>query len=159
MAGRKPKPKDEHILNGNPSNLKKADLEAVPDGTRFEKLPDPPEWLGEYAQKEWRRVGPILADAGRLTEDDLLSFTAYCQNVDIMVQASIEIKEKGMTIIGTRGKTRNPALAAFGQATTSLRAFAAEFGMTPSSRMRFKMPDDDGETLADLIGDESEDAK
>jgi P27 family predicted phage terminase small subunit len=125
----------------------------------FDKLPDPPEWLDEVGQKEWHRVGPHLLKAGLLTEADLIPFAAYCANVQIMVKALIDIEDDGMTIPGARGAVRNPALAAFSSSTNSLRSLAAEFGLTPSSRSRMKLPGDDGESLEDLLGDEgTEDA-
>jgi P27 family predicted phage terminase small subunit len=148
----KPVPTEMKRLRGNPGKraLPKKGQEPVPSMSK--EMPSPPEWLGEYGEKEWWRVGPILIDTHLLTDADYMAFTAYCQNVQLLAESSIAIAEKGMTIFGARGPVRNPALATFAAATTSLRALAAEFGMTPSSRARIKLPGDDGETLDDLIG-------
>ncbi len=145
---------------GNPGKraLPKEGEEAVPEV--LDDVPACPDWMGEYGRKEWERVAPVLVLNKLLTEADLLSFAAYCANVDLMVESTIDIKNNGTTILGARGAVRNPALASFAQATTALRALAAEFGMTPSSRSRIKLPGDDGESLSDLIGDDGqEDAK
>lgn len=149
---RKPVPTQMKILTGNPGQrpLPGPGEEAEPE--EIVELPDPPDWLGEYGQKEWWRVGPHLIDNKLLTEADLLTFTAYCANVDMLVEATLEISQRGMTIMGARGPVRNPALATFAAATTSLRSLAAEFGMTPSSRARIRLPGDDGESLEDLLG-------
>jgi len=144
-------------LQGNPGKRKlPADGEEATPDVLFE-LPEPPEWLGEYGVKEWRRVGPHLVKHKLLTEADVLMFASYCANVHMLVESVMDIKEHGHVIIGARGKTRNPALASFAAATTAMRALAGEFGMTPSSRARIKLPGDDGNSLADLMGDDGED--
>lgn len=157
---RKPIPTEVKEIMGNPGKhpLPKPGEEAKPE-LLFD-LPDCPDWMGEYGEKEWYRVGPVLIKNKLLTDADMLTFTAYCANVDLLVTSTIEIQTRGMTIHGARGPVRNPALATFAAATTSLRALAAEFGMTPSSRARIKLPNDDGESIEDLLGDRSpEDAK
>lgn len=157
---RTPVPTEIKKIMGNPGKrpLPKPGEEPEPDLVM--ELPEPPDWLGEYGVKEWHRVGPHLVKNRLLTEADLLTFTAYCANVDMLVEATIQIQERGMTIHGARGPVRNPALATFAAATTSLRTLAAEFGMTPSSRARIKLPGDEGESLDDLLGnDGDEDAR
>lgn len=125
-----------------------------PEPEIVEALPPPPDWLGEYGAKEWDRVGPILVQLRLLTDSDLLTFAAYCANVQLMIESMIDIEKNGTTILGARGEVRNPALASFAQAVTALRALACEFGMTPSSRARMRLPGDEGEDLSDLMGDD-----
>lgn len=160
MRGPKAEPTAEKRLKGNPGQrrLPKPGEEAEPKILAV--LPDPPEWLGKEAVKEWYRVGQTLIDNRLLTEADVTTFSTYCQNVDVLINSSREIKDKGMTILGARGWVRNPALATFAAATTSVRNMAAEFGMTPSSRARIKLPSNDGPSLESLLGDDAEeDAK
>lgn len=131
-----------------------------PEPEIVETLPPAPDWLGEYGVREWERVGPILVELRLLTASDLLTFGAYCANVDLMIESMLDIKKNGTTIRGVRGDVRNPALASFAQAVTALRGLASEFGMTPSSRARMRLPGDDGESLADLMADDGkEDAE
>jgi len=161
-VGRKAVPTVTKVLNGNPGKrrLPKAGEEFEPKP--LDSLPNPPTWLDLVGKKEWRRCGPFLHANGLLTEADIIPFAAYCANVGVMVKALREIKKAGMTIAGARGPVRNPALASFASATNSLRSLAAEFGMTPSSRARMKLPGDDGEDLNSLLNtdeDETEDAK
>ena len=144
---------------GNPGKraLPKPGEEPEPDVV--ETLPDAHDWMGDYGRREWARVGPALVNLRLLTEADLLTFAAYCANVDLMIESALDIKKNGTTIRGARGDVRNPALASFAQAVTALRGLATEFGMTPSSRARMRLPGDDGESLADLMGDDgNEDA-
>ena len=119
-------------------------------------LGEPPAFIGEYGAEEWHRVGPVLIRLGLLTEADLVAFTAYCMTVQVMIEAKQDIDRNGMTIEGVRGVVRNPALATFAAATTSLRNLAVEFGMTPSARSRLHTSADDGPTLADLLIDDVE---
>ncbi len=89
-----------------------------------------------------------------------MTFAAYCANVQLLIESMEDIELNGTTIVGARGEVRNPALASFNAATVALRGLAAEFGMTPSSRSRMKLPGDDGESLADLMNDNgAEDAR
>lgn len=154
MDGRKAIPTEIKRLMGNPGKGKLPKPGEEPEPTLVESLPEPPDWLGEYGQREWERVGPVLVDLRLLTDADLLSFAAYCANVDLMIESMLDIKKNGTTIRGARGDVRNPALASFAQAVTALRGLATEFGMTPSSRARMRLPGDDGESLADLMADD-----
>jgi P27 family predicted phage terminase small subunit len=74
-------------------------------------------------------------------------------NVQIMIEAHLDIQENGLMIWGARGKIRNPALSAFASATQNMRAWASEFGMTPSARSRIHLPgDDENDNLKDILG-------
>lgn len=154
MAAPKPIPTEIKRLMGNPGKRRLPKPGEEPEPEIVETLPPPPDWLGGYGAKEWERVGPVLAELRLLTESDLLTFGAYCANVDLMIESMLDIQKNGTTIRGARGDVRNPALASFAQAVTALRALATEFGMTPSSRARMRLPGDDGESLADLMSDD-----
>lgn len=149
-VGRKKVPTELARLRGNPRQhrLPTPDEEPQPEITDF--VPEPPEWLGDYGKKEWQRVAPYLWKNKLLTEADIMAFATYCQNVDLLIESTLSIQKDGHSIWGQRGQVRNPALASFTQATTALRAMASEFGMTPSSRARIKLPDSPAESLTDL---------
>jgi P27 family predicted phage terminase small subunit len=151
-TGRKPIPTEVKRLLGNPGQRPLPKEGEEPSSPIVYELPPAPDWLGEYGAAEWNRVGPYLIENKMLTEADLLTFGAYCSNVDMLIEAKIQIKERGITVFGARGPVRNPALASFAAASTTLRSLAAEFGMTPSSRARIKLPVDDEQTIEDLIG-------
>jgi P27 family predicted phage terminase small subunit len=155
----KPVPTATKRLSGNPGKRRRPHGGEEPEPTAYDDLPDPPDWLGDVGRLEWHRVGPYLITSGLLTEADLITFATYCQNLDLLVQAVRDIEVNGMMITGARGEVRNPALATFSAATNALRSLAQEFGMTPSSRARMRLPGDDGESLDDLLrDDEPEDA-
>jgi P27 family predicted phage terminase small subunit len=154
-SGRKAKATVEKKLRGNPGGRKLNDNE--PQAKLYEKMPPPPEWLGEHAVEAWNRNGPVLIEMYLLTEADFDLFATLCQNIHILIVSSEDVNKNGMTIIGSRGRTRNPALAAFTAASTALRSLSSEFGMTPSSRTRFKLPGEAGETLDDFLNGQSAD--
>lgn len=159
MASRTPIPTQEHILRGNPGHKVKADLDLDREmkSAPITILPPAPDYIGEYGTKEWNRTGPILIANRLLQEGDLPVFEAYCMNIELLIQAQYAIKKNGMLVMGARGFVRNPAIAAFGQATTAIRGFASEFGLSPSARSRIKLPTEDIDALGDLNGDGDED--
>jgi P27 family predicted phage terminase small subunit len=120
-------------------------------------MPPPPSYLGTYGTKEWLRTGPKLVKAKLLNETDRPAFEAYCLNIDLMIDARIDIKDNGMQVLGHRGYVRNPAIAAFGQASTAIRGFVSEFGLSPSARSRIRIPTEDTDILKELMGDDGPD--
>jgi P27 family predicted phage terminase small subunit len=147
---------EDKELRGNPGkrNLHK---DQQPKLQRLFELPPAPEYLGKYGKKEWDRTGPKLVEAKMLMESDLPAFEAYCLNIDLMIDARLDIRENGMQVMGHRGYVRNPAIAAFGQASSAIRGFVSEFGLSPSARSRIRIPKDDEDVLGLLVDDGAED--
>ena len=154
MAGPKPLSIEDKLERGNPGkrNLHK---DEQPKLEVLFELPSAPEYLGEYGMKEWNRTGPLLVAAKMLTESDLPAFEAYCMNIDLMIEARLDIQANGMQVMGHRGWVRNPAIAAFGQASTAIRGFVSEFGLSPSARSRIRIPKDDQDVLGLLLDDDN----
>lgn len=156
-AGRKPLALQDKIDRGNPGK-RALHKETAPKVDILFELPPAPNYLGTYGEKEWNRTGPKLVAAKMLAESDLPAFEAYCLNIDLMIESRLDIKENGMMVMGHRGWVRNPAIAAFGQASTAIRGFVSEFGLSPSARSRIRIPKDDQDVLGILLeGDEGED--
>lgn len=150
--GPKPAPTADKVARGNPGKRALNKNEAEPH--KLSILPPAPEYIGEFGAREWNRVGPILVKHGLLTEVDMQVFEAYCLNVQLMIDARDEIKKNGMLVMGARGRVRNPAIAAFSAASTAIRGFASEFGLSPSARSRIKLPGDDTDLLGGVMGDD-----
>lgn len=155
-TGRKPLSIEDKVARGNPgkANLHK---DEQPKLEKLFELPTAPDYLGEFGIKEWNRTGPLLVKAKMLTESDLPAFQAYCMNIDLLIQAQLDIQSNGMQVMGHRGWVRNPAIAAFGQASTAIRGFVAEFGLSPSARSRIRIPKDDQDVLGLLLDDTDDD--
>jgi P27 family predicted phage terminase small subunit len=157
MAGPKPLSIEDKELRGNPG---KRALPPVAERVQQKLLftmPPAPDYLGEYGTREWNRTGPELVRMKMLGASDLPAFESYCMNIELMIQARFSIRDEGMTVIGHRGRVRNPAIAAFGQASTAIRGFVSEFGLSPSARSRIRIPTDDVDVLKELMGDDEPD--
>lgn len=148
---------EDKEARGNPGKKALTPVELRPKLETLFELPPAPGYLGKYGTKEWNRTGPLLVAAKMLTESDLPAFEAYCMNIDLMIEARLDIQDNGMQVMGHRGWVRNPAIAAFGQASTAIRGFVSEFGLSPSARSRIRIPKDEQDVLSILLDDESGD--
>jgi P27 family predicted phage terminase small subunit len=139
MRGRKPKPTVLKVLEGNPGKRRINDREPeAPAG-----IPDCPDYLDDEARDEWQRTGEVLRDMGLLSLADRTALAAYCTAYSRWVQAEAAVKKYG-TIVKSPDKgfpMKSPYLTIADQAMESMRKFMVEFGLTPSSRSRIKVPD------------------
>lgn len=102
----------------------------VVDNDAVKTAPAPPAWLSAKAKAEWRRVMPILVDREILTDADLGSLENYC-----LAQARVRDAERMLA------RTTDPdawlkLLRAQDKAMATARQLAAELGLTPVSRSR-----------------------
>lgn len=138
MRGRKPLPTAVKELRGNPGKRALNKSEPRPKAA----LPRAPRFLDPIAKVEWRRVGRELFEVGLLTRVDRAALAAYCQTYSRWVQAEKEIVDDGLTVRGAQGQVvKNPVVTIAEKALEQMKVYAIEFGMTPSSRSRIKLPD------------------
>ena len=123
-------------------------------GTKPHLITDPgaiadvpaPDWLAEEAAKEWRRVMPILTERRILTDADLGSLENYCVAIGTVREMEEHLQTHGRVIVDLEGKMkRNPAVGIQSDAMTRARLLAAELGLTPVSRSRPAIREDDRE--------------
>lgn len=94
------------------------------------------------ARFEWYRVGPELVEKQLLTRVSISAFGLYCIQVGRAVAAEKVIQERGMTITTPQGfEQARPEVAIARQAGAEVRKFMTEFGMTPSSQTRVRVPE------------------
>ena len=139
MRGRKPKPNSIKNLEGNPGKRRINDREPIPPSG----VPDCPEFLEGEARAEWFRTAAMLSDMGLLTPADRSALAAYCLCYARWVAAEEQVKKYG-TIVKSpeRGfPMKSPYLTVADQALENMRKFMVEFGLTPSSRSRIRIPD------------------
>lgn len=153
------KPTALKILEGNPGRRPLNETEPKP----VPIAPECPDWLLDEAKKEWNRLAPELERIGLLTIIDKAAFAGYCQSYAKWKVAEEFIKKNGTTYripkTDKSGKVISVYIAAFpevviaNQSLKQIKAFAVEFGLTPSSRGRICLPselmDDDFEKLLD----------
>ena len=107
-------------------------------------LPKPPTWLSKAAKAEWRHAGPILISERRtLTLADLATFAHYCATVGMAADAARVVTAEGMIVPGTGLPKRHPAVQIQLDAMKEARLLAGELGLTPVSRSRPAIRDDD----------------
>jgi P27 family predicted phage terminase small subunit len=114
--------------------------------------PQAPGWLPDEARAEWERVVPELDRLGLLKTIDGAALTAYCMVWDRFVTATAIVAVEGMVVRdvdaekGREKLYRHPALLTAEAASKELRAWASEFGLTPSAEQRLAgAKDDDGD--------------
>jgi P27 family predicted phage terminase small subunit len=139
MRGRKPKPTMLKVLDGNPGRRPLNEREpAAPQG-----VPACPDWLSDEAKAEWKRVIPELQMMGLLSTADRAALAAYCTAWARWVEAEAMVRKFG-PIVKSPEKgfpMKSPYLSIADQALETMRKLMVEFGLTPSSRSRIKVPD------------------
>ena len=140
MRGRKPKPTLFKALEGNPGKRPLNDREPKPRAV----VPKCPDFLKGEARAEWYRSVKVLKDMHLLTAADRSALAAYCTTYARWVEAEEQVKKYG-AIVKSPDKgfpMKSPYLTIADQALETMRKFMVEFGLTPSSRSRIRIPDD-----------------
>ncbi len=115
-------------------------------GKAFRKQKPAPKWMDADARAEWKRVMPSLVERRILTESDLGSLENYCMAMSIVRQMERKMRSEGCTYVDDKGSIkRHPATAIFADNMNRARLLATELGLTPVSRGRPTVTDDDDE--------------
>ncbi|MFJ1581772.1 phage terminase small subunit P27 family [Streptomyces sp. NPDC088197] len=118
----------------------------VNSGPAFKRLPpDAPEWLTPEARAEWDRVLPGLARLDLLKPEDAAALAAYCEAWATFREATETVQRDGLTIEAKQGTLPHPAVGIARAAGRELRAWAAHFGLTPSTEQALSRGADDGD--------------
>jgi len=142
MKGRKPKPTTIRLLEGNPGKRPLNRREPKPPAG----VPECPEFLDDEARAEWYRSVTVLKDMRLLTPADRSALAAYCMTYSRWVQAEAQVRKFG-SIVKSPEKgfpMKSPYLIIAEQSLETMRKFMVEFGLTPSSRSRIRIPDNAG---------------
>lgn len=138
MKGRKPKPTHLKLVQGNPG--KRALNKSEPKPRR--ERPSPPAHVSDKARETWGYVAAILDDMGVLTATDALALEVLCEAYSDFLGARSELNQFGSNYYETTNATggvmhrAHPAVAVMQDADRRIKAWLAEFGMTPSARSR-----------------------
>lgn len=131
--GTRPKPTALKVLQGTD----RADRGNPNEPKTTTALPACPEHLNDEAQREWERIGTLLAGLGLVTQIDRAALAAYCQVWSRWVEAEEAIRRYGVVIKSPSNfPMQSPYLAIANKAMDQMRLLLTEFGMTPSSRTR-----------------------
>jgi P27 family predicted phage terminase small subunit len=134
--GPAPRPTVLRVLEGNPGKRPLNKREPRPRIV----TPRPPAHLDARARAYWDELVPELERVpGLLTAVDGTALAAYCQACSEWEQADIAIQEHGLTTDTGHGIFARPEVRIRDTAAKRMKAFAAEFGLTPSSRSRIQV--------------------
>ncbi len=148
-TGRRKTPTYMTILKGNPGKRPLPKGEPVPPIRK--RTPSPPRALGFDGRREWRRITIILRDLGMLTDADRTALHAYCDAYQRWYYACKEFdrilddkrrgRGPGLWINNKAGGiSAHPVVATRDKASTEMRRYLAEFGLTPSARSGLDVP-------------------
>lgn len=123
MRGRKPKPKtNSHTALG--------------------ALPRCPAHLSDVARREWRRLAPVLHEAGILTVADRAALAAYCQSYGRWVEAEEQLQKTPSLLKAPSGYVQqSPWLSVANKQLELMGRYMSELGLTPSARTRLGQND------------------
>jgi P27 family predicted phage terminase small subunit len=158
MKGRKPTPSRLHELRGDPGKRHRSrDGEPRPDA--LERVPPPEKHLHDRAKAVWRRITPELVRMRLISKIDSSSLAGYCSAVATYEEADERLKKEPWTTTTARGGSRpNPLFKIRADALQQINKFAAEFGLTPSTRSRVKGASSPNQpTLFDDLDDNDDD--
>ena len=147
IRGRKRKPTEIKILEGNPGKRKLNDREPKP----AKIAPACPRWLEAEAKREWRRLAGALEAMGVLTEVDRAAFAGYCQAYARWRQAEERITDRGLIIRTPSGYPQPvPYITVANQYAKIMQQYMVQFGLTPAARSRIIAGNTDGTPSDDM---------
>ena len=167
MPSPKAKPPALKLIEGR-GNGRDSGGRKIAEAPKFRRIPPTaPDWLPDEAAAEWERIVPELSRLELLKPVDRASLTAYCLTWQRLVDAQKLVTDhqyfevtretrdgpetdrvNGHGLLGTnsQGVTRAPWIAIIEAASKELRAWAGEFGFTPSAENKLTVQGaDDGE--------------
>ncbi len=121
------------IIRGNPGKR------ALPDHEpQLEiKAPKCPAHLDANAQKEWKRMVPLLLKMRVLTQADYMALATLCQAFSTMGQAQEQMNKSGLLYKLPSGYiAQSPLMSIIIQNAELVTKLGREFGVTPSARTR-----------------------
>jgi P27 family predicted phage terminase small subunit len=126
-------PTNLKLLKGTYQPCRGNTNEPQPEAAR----PPCPSFLSQEGKKEWRRVSKELFVLGLLSNLDRAALAAYCQAYGRWIEAERALTREGLMVMSPNGfQQPNPWLSIASKALDQLRAFAADFGMSPVARSK-----------------------
>lgn len=130
IRGNRPKPTALKLLAGNPSGRPINDLEPKASGP----IGDCPEWFPAEAKEEWGRIVPEMVRLGVFAGIDRAVIEGHCLTYADMIRTAKAGEPLRATVLA------------------QLRFYASELGLSPTSRMRLKTPEqDDGDPTEEFF--------
>lgn len=136
--GRPPKPTALRIIEGDRHTERFNHHEPIPRPAR----PECPDEVSDPVREIWDYTVGELDAMGIAHACDRDTLLCYCEAVVAHRRASAIVAKSGVVMKGLHGGVvRNPALIVQRDSAALIRAFAQEFGLTPSARTRIESKD------------------
>lgn len=148
--GPRPKPTELRLLHGDKADRINRNAPKPPP-----KPPTMPKHLSSEARKVWRYYAKDLHARGLLSKFDRDAFATFCEAVVAREEAG-RLLRASMLVTGYRNEIRkNPAFQLWRDSAMVMRAFAQEFGLTPSSRSSLNLEGEHGDEIEGALATES----
>ncbi|ABE63271.1 phage terminase, small subunit, putative, P27 [Nitrobacter hamburgensis X14] len=109
---------------------------------KMTSVPAPPAWLSRLGKAEFRKIVTILIERNHLTNADLGTVAAYADALSQLADSTRQVNRDGMVVATPNGLRKHPAISIQINARNQVRQLAAELGLTPVSRSRPSIRDD-----------------
>lgn len=141
MPAPKPRPAALKVLNGRSPGRDSGGRVVDPPPPFVRVAPPAPEWLPLEARAEWERIVPELDRLDFLKVSTRSSLTAYCLTWARLVEAQKTLAAEGLLAENSQGRVKHPLVNVVEAASKEIRSWCGEFGFTPSSEGRLKVPE------------------
>lgn len=145
MSGPPPKPAGLRLIEGTDRKgrsgraLDRSKEPVVPEG----ELVAPYE-LSDQVQAVWDRTVRDLKAMDLASSPDAQVLAAYCEAVVLHHRAAKDLATADLVVMGAETQVVNKLILIIDRASRLILAFAREFGLTPSARMRVEVAGDGG---------------
>lgn len=102
-----------------------------------QKAPPAPQSLGPIGRAEWRKVAPILANAGHLPAEAETLLILYCQAVEGAQECAKILKRQGRILNRTDGPPKaHPAVRQEAVYLQNALRYAGDLGLTAMAKAK-----------------------
>ena len=137
MVGRKPKPVEQRLREGNTERTPLPEPLLIAGRPDMAEMVEPPEDLPADGKAAWREVVPVLAEVGILDRVDRLSLYSMCVFWARAIQAGKVVAKQGHLVRGAGGHIReHPSLKTERESFAAFHRVAEQFALTPVARTR-----------------------
>lgn len=152
MRGRKPKPVEQKIAEGNPGKRPLPQTMLVSGRPELAEIAEPPEHLSDDAKEFWRESVTRLVEVGIIDRVDVPVLEQMAEQYARVRAAQRVVKEVGMFAKGSTGQIReHPALRIEREATTLFLKLAEHYALTPIARTRLGLAELHRRSLAEEL--------
>lgn len=154
MKGRKPKPVEQRIAEGNPGKRPLPEPMLVGGRPTLGEMAEPPAHLSEDAQEFWRDSVDRLVEVGIIDRVDGPVLELLAEQYARWRGAQRVVREAGMFARGSTGQIReHPALKIEREAHALFLKTAEHFALTPIARTRLGLAELHKRTLAQELNE------